>query len=301
MSKLVIFTVGLPCSGKSTYIKENLKDFTIISSDDIKESLQGYSPEDAVNVHEDSVQKAKLQLMDLASKGINNLLMDGGGINNSYTKDLILFCNNLGYTIKCIYFNTPIEICLKRLANRERKVPLEAMYYKNQKLNASVNMLKSISHEFEEIKYFSDDHIFVDMDGTLCNYQTPNLDIDNCVDFVNSKYFLYATPVPHIISLIKKLKDEGKKIYILTACPNIISWKEKLVWCSKHVPFIDQEDILFVGNKTYKHVFLKHFALSKKINYKDILLIDDNYETIKNTFKLGMNSIHPSNTLYLNK
>lgn len=64
------------------------------------------------------------------------------------------------------------------------------------------------------------------MDGTIASYTKGPKDIDENIDFVNSKLFEHSLPINHIIS---KISNEYKpeNIFILTACPNSISWEEK--------------------------------------------------------------------------
>jgi hypothetical protein len=62
----------------------------------------------------------------------------------------------------------------------------------------------------------------------------------------------------------------------------------------KNMPFVKKENILFVGNKDYKDVFLKHFMIGNKIDKKDVMMIDDNHDTLNKMIVLGVNALHPS-------
>ena len=117
ISKFMYF-VGLPCSGKSTFISNNYSDAGhlcdmlstllstthpfddysfeeinetlennlidnstwIISADEIKPMLEGYTDEHPEVVHEDSVQLARRMIFEIAkSKNLNvNIILDGG-------------------------------------------------------------------------------------------------------------------------------------------------------------------------------------------------------------------------------
>lgn len=49
MKKEIVYLVGLPCSGKSTYIKENYKDYAIISNDAI---IEEYAKNNGIKYNE---------------------------------------------------------------------------------------------------------------------------------------------------------------------------------------------------------------------------------------------------------
>jgi 5'(3')-deoxyribonucleotidase len=318
------FFCGLPGSGKSTFIKQNgvyskfvyypnefiskelsspLSDEyapfsgVLVSADYYKVNQSNYNPNEADNIHEDSVQWARNAVMKLIKETNYDILLDGGGINRSYNKKIISeireFDSNI--IIKCIFFDTPIDVCLKRISDRERKVPVDNIYEKNQRLTDCVHYYQENCDEFVRINYFTNKYAFIDMDGTICAYAKGKKDIDGNVDFVNGKHFAYLRPVTHIIEyLYNKYKDNLDNLYILTAVPNSIAWDEKLSWMEKNMPFVKKENILFVGNKDYKDVFLKHFMIGNKIDKKDVMMIDDNHDTLNKMIALGVNALHPS-------
>ena len=90
----------------------------------------------------------------------NTVILDGGGINNNYNKRII-FALKSSY-IKCIYFDTPVEVCIKRLENRERKVPIDNIYDKNIKMVECVHYYKSTVNEFITVRYFSNKYLFLE-------------------------------------------------------------------------------------------------------------------------------------------
>lgn len=318
--------LGLPCAGKSEtinknylvqhvihdYYKSNISSFLeyiktintgdsfiIISADEIKEHLSGYNPDNVPDyVHEDSVQLARQYIFELCDDPDNSykVLLDGGGINGHYNLSIInkIRETNINSVITTLFFDTPIEVCLKRLENRKRKVPVEEIYKKNQKLIKCIHTYAELSDNFIRIDYFTNKYLLLDMDGTIAAYGKSKIDEDRNTDFVNCERFKWCQPVPHIINFIKENYDM-KDVYIVTACPNSIAWQEKLEWLDMYFPEIPNENRMFVGNKHYKDVFIKHLAIKKKWDLKDICLIDDFHETLSKCTKLGINAIHPSN------
>ena len=356
MIKNFIFTLGLPGSGKSTYIKENYvnkfnfaeylhysanpcsstgteklspqkactdlqlldiylsnmravmhcenKQFEkntvfVVSADDIKEELYGYNMTDPQPVHEESVQLAK-QLVYLFAKSHVmdvDVLMDGGAINNHYTMDIITELKKMNPATKIteLFFDTPVEVCIKRIEKRDRKVPIESIYDKNLKIVSCLNKYKSVVDEFVKVPYYTNKYVLLDMDGTIASY-TSNIryDINDNADFVNGEAFLHLRPVKYIIDFIKNHYDMDN-VYICSAVANNIVWDEKNRWLDEHFPEIPKQNRLFVGNKEWKWVFVKQFAEHRGWKQNEVTLVDDLHATIKKCKANGINCIHPSN------
>ena len=325
-----VFTLGLPGCGKSSYLDEHYNtafnpikqssgynisticsdvttflnnssyiegEYIYVAADDIKEDLEGFSNDHPEVVHEESVQLARQLVLNLSLSPIAvNVIMDGGGINNYYTESILrnLRQNCPNVKITCLFFDTPIDVCIERVSKRERKVPISAIYDKNLKIVECINRYIPLIDDFIRVDYYTNKYIFLDMDGTIVSYQKAKLDQEGNSDFVNSQIFLTAKPVKYIIDYIKTHFDMNN-VYILSAIPNSEALKEKLIWLQTNFPEFQPENMLWVGNKMYKHVFLKHFAIKKKWKPKDITMIDDFHDTLVKCTKYGMNAIHPSN------
>ena len=356
MIKKFIFTLGLPGSGKSTYINENYTnvfDFTeylsysvkslssmkmkeivkeacnnlqsldtylsniralyhsegkfpfssnmvfVVSADDIKKHLDGFSMNNPQLVHEESVQLAK-QLVYLFAQTHAmdvDILMDGGAINNHYTMDIITELKGINFDTKIveIFFDTPVEVCIKRIEQRQRKVPIESIYDKNLKIVPCLNKYKTVIDDFIKVPYFTNKYILLDMDGTIASY-TSNIryDINDNADFVNGEAFLHLRPVKYVIDFVKKYYDMNN-VYICSAVANNIVWDEKNKWLDKYFPEIPKQNRLFVGNKDWKWVFVKQFAEHQGWKQNEVTLVDDLHSTIKKCKANGINCIHPSN------
>ncbi len=325
MIKEFVFCVGLPGCGKSTYIKSNYEDVThicsrehvvektieeyinlyiksgnvIISADEIKEYLDGYHPEHPEFVHEESVRVAKQHIYNIVNNCKNfdgRIILDGGGINGHYNLEIIDFFmkNSPDTKITCLYFDTPVEVCIERISKRERKVPISEIYKKNQKLIGCLNKYKEVVDSIITINYFKNKYVILDMDGTIASYNKTIVDEDGNVDFVNGLHFKNSRPVKSIINYVKDHFDMTN-VYIITACPNSIAWQEKNTWIDKYFPEVHIMNRFFVGNKDWKHVFIKHLALKNKWKMNEICVIDDFHSTLQKCAKLGMNTVHPSN------
>ena len=122
--------VGLPASGKSTKAQEYAKAYNaiIFSSDALRKELYG----------DESIQGDNTKLFNTLHRQIKTHLKNGysaifDATNISYKKRMAFLSElkNIPCEKICVLMATPYEECLKRNAERERKVPenvIERMY-----------------------------------------------------------------------------------------------------------------------------------------------------------------------------
>ena len=132
MSKNVLIVMcGLPASGKSTYTNWLTESgvFCAVCPDGIRGELYGDE-----NIQGDGKQVfaiAHARLKDLG-KGKNNVVFDATNTNKKRRKELVKEMRPYFDVIILKWFSTPIDICLKRNAERERQVPEEVIRRMNQ-------------------------------------------------------------------------------------------------------------------------------------------------------------------------
>jgi predicted ABC-type ATPase len=300
-----IFMLGLPGSGKSTFINQFLKlhpEYEVVSADEIRLKHPDYDPKDPEAIHEICVNLAEQMMYSLSGEIGGTIpvdvIMDGGGINNSYTPRIIERMRKNGYKIKVVYIDTPVDICIQRnkerVKNGERFVPASSIIDKSYRLRKSVDKLSMMADTFETVKYFSDRYIFCDLDGTIAEYQQLPVDEYGDINFVEYGVFKYSKPVMPMINTLRRLSEEGKRIFIVSASPNSICNIEKKEWVNKHLPFIKDEDIYFVGKKEFKYVFLFQLINMLKLDPSDCMAIDDDHTVLDTYSRLHINSMHPS-------
>lgn len=125
-----VMMVGLPASGKSTKAQELAKEYNaiIFSSDALRRELYG----------DESIQGDNTKLFNTLHQQIKTYLKNGysailDATNISYKKRMAFLAELKNIPCKkiCVLMATPYEECLKRNAERERKVPehvIERMY-----------------------------------------------------------------------------------------------------------------------------------------------------------------------------
>ena len=119
MNKL-IFLVGLPACGKSTYANENLsKDCEILSSDLLRKELYGDEriQKDSKFVFSTLFKRAQQFL----SEG-KNVVIDATNVDLLERKQALQHFKDFNVKRIAIVFDLPIATCVKRDLNRSRTV-----------------------------------------------------------------------------------------------------------------------------------------------------------------------------------
>lgn len=109
--------MGLPGSGKSTYIEQHLEDVVIVSQDEIRKIFYGnqFYPNAEFYVHGDAKNISRLML----SQG-KSIVIDATSILNKYRKEWKSIAKEYGANYTIIFIDTPKEICLKRNKKRPK-------------------------------------------------------------------------------------------------------------------------------------------------------------------------------------
>lgn len=118
--------------------------------------------------------------------------------------------------------------------------------------------------------------IYFDMDGVFAEYDIGNFD--------------YSTirPIKSVINIMNNLRKDGMNVKVLSVCKNNRIVDEKYKWIEKFVPFLKEEDLIFLSkeeNVGIESCDLKSNYL-KNINKNHInILIDDDSTVIKKVAK----------------
>ena len=282
---------GLPASGKSSWINKECLPY--ISADEIKESYPEYDQGNPQAVHERSVKEAEEDYNHRIHDTEEDFCFDGGGINNSYTLRMVDLAKEHGWRVTLVHIDTPLAVCLQRNAERERNVPVEDMIGKAVRLQRCLEVLTDKVDEVITERYYTHKYVFFDMDGTVAAYQFLPKSVEGGIDFVDGEYFRHAKPVPQMIAHAKGFSQMGE-LFVLSAIPDATCCDEKREWLAKHCPFIPVENQYFIGNKKYKHEMLRNVLRKRKINTKDVLVVDDDHAVLDDLNSIGVHAVHPS-------
>jgi predicted kinase len=129
----LIFCVGLPASGKTSYAKEYVKNHNNtmrLSSDEIRKQL--YGDESIQGSHEEVFGLMRRQAKEALLQGIN-VVWDSTNINYKRRMDFIKQLHKIPCEKICVLMATPYKECIKNNLSRDRQVPVDVIkrMYKN--------------------------------------------------------------------------------------------------------------------------------------------------------------------------
>ena len=123
-----LMVVGLPGSGKSTYIEKYYSNYHVHSSDAIREELSGDINNQDINKQVFSTLHKRVK-NDLVAG--YNVVYDATNISWKRRKAFLQELKNINCHKECILMATPFELCVQRNNERDRVVPyvvIERMY-----------------------------------------------------------------------------------------------------------------------------------------------------------------------------
>ena len=143
MTKRMVFTMGLPGSGKSTVVNDRYAPhgYAIIDPDLFKATHPDYDPKDTSIVHDWS--------MDMAEEAFKNALttdglwvVDGTGVNAERMVRRINEAKAVGYDVSLVYVKVSVETALIRNAERPRSVPDALIISKARDIDTSFAIIE---------------------------------------------------------------------------------------------------------------------------------------------------------------
>jgi len=115
--------VGLPGSGKSTWIRDN--KFHALSSDHVRHLLS--DDEDNQKIHRLVFGTLRYLVRRRIEAGMPVTYVDATSIAAWERRSWIKLAGLLGCEIEAVFFDTPLDLCLERNASRKRVVPPEVI------------------------------------------------------------------------------------------------------------------------------------------------------------------------------
>lgn len=131
----VIILVGLPGAGKSNYVEQKLnqnKNIVVISSDTIREK-KGYKNDSEGNKRTFFVF---YRILKKSARKRKNIIIDATNLERDGRKRLInnIKKENSDYFIKVVYFDVPLDECIRRNNCRTKVVPEDVIRKYDKKL-----------------------------------------------------------------------------------------------------------------------------------------------------------------------
>lgn len=118
----VIVMVGMPLSGKDTYINNNFKGLKVISLDDIREELNISPTKGFGKVGTAAFSRAKELL-----RRKENFVWNATNLKRQNRQKLIRLCTAYGARVRFIYLEVPYSELISRSNKRKRYVPIKVI------------------------------------------------------------------------------------------------------------------------------------------------------------------------------
>lgn len=127
-------SVGLPGSGKTTFFRNlarKIEGSFYTSGDDVRAELYGDAARqgDPAKIWDTVRSRACATLKDGRTT-----IVDGTMVKRVDRKALLAKCQPLASIVVCVYFTTPLEVCLERNLLRDRVVPDRVIKRMHQQL-----------------------------------------------------------------------------------------------------------------------------------------------------------------------
>jgi predicted kinase len=119
----VVVLVGLPGSGKSTYLER--LGTAGLSSDAIRVLLADDATDQSI--HERVFQTLRYLLRQRLALGREVTYIDATNLRPEERRPYVAIGKSYGCRVEAVFFDVPLEVCRERNARRHRIVPDEAM------------------------------------------------------------------------------------------------------------------------------------------------------------------------------
>jgi predicted kinase len=133
----IVFVMGLPAAGKSTWITKYLPNYDWIDPDKLKARHPDYDPHQPHRVHEWSKQLAMAKFKDILKYPCGLWVLEGTGADADEMVYNIKAAQHAGYSTSLVYVKCALNKAVVRNTYRERIIPREVILEKSPKIDYS--------------------------------------------------------------------------------------------------------------------------------------------------------------------
>ena len=279
-----ILTIGIPCSGKSTWAQEfcrDVDDYVMIERDVIRMNLfklESYNDYKMNRVNESLVTKRANYLIELAKENNQNIVISDTNLNEEYRNALVQKLEDLGYEVEFKIFDVEFFDAVKRSDKRKDKhIPRQVMYDMYRRY---MDYLES--QDFW-VKYVPNPELpnayIVDIDGTIATNS------GNRGFFEWDKVHL-DKPIQSVINIVNMLSASNK--IILMSGRDEVCRDLTTQWCRDHGVKFDHLYMRSEGSFE-KDRYVKHRLYNNiKHDYNILGVFDDRPQVALLWYDLGL-------------
>jgi predicted kinase len=225
-----IVTIGIPCSGKSTWAEQHCKETGAleINRDNIRMNifnLERYNDYKFSKDKEDKVTDTHRNMINTAAMSGRDIVISDTNLNKKHRSDLIHYLDFMGFEVELKVFDIEFFDALKRNDKRtDKHIPRKVMYDMYRRY---MDYKESIG---EWKKYQPNEALptayIVDIDGTIAHNNGHR-------GFYEWDKVINDQPIEETINITNMLYQQGHKIILLSGRDTVCqSGTED--WCDKH-------------------------------------------------------------------
>jgi predicted kinase len=119
----IVITVGLPGSGKSTYLKR--KRVNALSSDEIRRLIANDAEDQTIHARVFATIRYLIRQRIAAGRPVT--YVDATHLTRWERRAYVQLARRYHCELHALYFDVPVEVCIRRNKNRRRVVPEQAI------------------------------------------------------------------------------------------------------------------------------------------------------------------------------
>mgnify|MGYP000226895915 CR=1 FL=1 len=147
----IVFVMGLPAAGKSTWISHYLPGFHWIDPDRIKALHPRYDPHKPHLVHSWSKAIAMRMFDNALHRPQGNWVIEGTGANGDEMVYNIKTAHAAGYATSLVYVKCTLIKAIIRNTYRPRTIPTDIILDKSTKIDKSFTLAALYAHNVMEV------------------------------------------------------------------------------------------------------------------------------------------------------
>ena len=278
-----IMTIGIPCSGKTTWAREYARKtgFVNISRDDIRFAVSGamnWGEYKFNRANEETVTKLQEAMIRSARAAGKDVIISDTNLNPAVRERMSNLLKEVGYTVTFKEFHVTLEEAYKRDALRLNGVGNDVIYrmYRNY-LEYTGRRTYTPDISLPEAVCFDVDGTVADMEGIRRPFEWEKVHLDR--------------PRDHVIAMVEGFRARGNRIIFLSGRDGVCeaATREGL---NKHVGHYDAFFIR-TANDQRKDTVIKEELFWEHIagNYNVVAAIDDRPCVVRLWHELGIKTV----------